>query len=182
MQQMGTWMCLNCMKKYNKYRNRFEFVLDSALLKSIAHQALLAKTCRNRIVVDALQALLHRYRRGFVSYTEKSNFLNRPDNASRVRFEALLSANTRNMLARLATGIGISQAEVVRVALEYYLFVLVGKNMGIDFGIRKIYFRKNRNYGKSLVPALIAFQLFQVEDRYFYLIHNPPRYKVVFLK
>jgi hypothetical protein len=70
----------------------------------------------------ALKTFFRRYTKGLVEYRTKSDFLMRHQPENKVRFEARLGWASREMLRRLAYSFRISQAELLRIALEYYIY------------------------------------------------------------
>lgn len=130
------------------------------------------------LVSTAIEFFRRRYRKGRVAISHKSDFLTRPDKKDKVTHEVYLKEYEADMLRILAHTFHSRMAEIARMALEWYLYVLKAR----DQEQRRQYFNKNRSPKKKLVPALVAYALFRIEEHRFLMVDRLPEFGCLFIQ
>ena len=155
-------------KKYH-FKTRFDIPLYNAMVR-------IAKNLNisvYRLVQKALERLLDDYRKGHTGFYEISDFLKRTD-MDKKEYYAVFDYEPKVKMRRLAFTFHISQAEVLRVALEYYIYVIYEAE---GQKIREIYHVKNHH--EQWIPAigLVLYELFTTKSQIFKMINKTSPYK-----
>lgn len=130
----------------------------------------------SQVIEDSLRMLHMRYRKGRLGFQESSDFLQRLDKDDKHTHVVCLHREVYHMLRNLAFTMHLFMAEVVRLALEWYLFFYLSR----DKHERKIYFLKNYYMLKMPVPAVIAVALFRLERQEYLMYDTLPSFSVTF--
>jgi len=132
----------------------------------------------SNIVLDALSLTLRRYKKGKMHFRNKSDFLIRSDKEDKIELEILLKSYYKTMLRRLSFAMYRSQAEILRISLEYYLKVIFNQ----EKYNRIAYFRKSRLDRKQTIPGIILFELFRCFEKRLLMVDSPAVDEVIYLE
>ena len=155
-------------KKYH-FKTRFDIPLYNAMVQ-IAKKLNIPVYC---LVQKALVRLLDDYRKGHTSFEEISDFLKRTD-MDKKEYYAVFKYEPKERMRRLAFTFHISQAEVLRVALEYYIYVVYEAE---GQKIIEIYKEKNHHEFVELAIGLVLYELFTTKSQSFKMIDKTSPYK-----
>jgi len=153
-----------------KEYNRFEFRFEKQLLIEMERVAKIKNITKTRLVKMALQKAVECFSEGNFHYRSKSDFLCRLHIPDKERFEVVLNFAEREVLRKLAFTWRISQAEVLRLAIEYYVYVVLGKKP-VD---KSVYSRKTRYSVKKPAPMLITYDIMNIFEARFHML-DPPK-------
>ena len=105
----------------------------------------------NELVLKALTAFAVRYNQGHISLNRGSDFLARLDKTDKIEVQIIVPRNLKLILCRLAFTFRHSQAEVLRMAIEWYV-------RGWLLGNRTHY-QKNHYIYKKRFPVQYVYNL-----------------------
>lgn len=147
-----------------------EFRWENQLEEAIQNVLQKRKISRNQFVEEALRLLYKRYREGLASFQETSEFLTREDLADKTNAYIRLEKDVYWMLRYLAFTMRRFMAEVVRVALEWYVFVVSVP----EPNLLENYYRKKHYSAKIKVPGLVIYAVFRIEEYRYLLTDSLP--------
>jgi len=155
---------MNTIKKI-----RFEYRYETALLTELNKLSLKLGISKNQLMKDAIYKAKENFTRGLLHYRKKSDFLHRKNSSDKHRYEIILNQDERDFLRTLAFTWRVSQAEVVRVLVEYYVHSVHGK----DPIISKVYLKKVRYTRPVLTPMLVVYDIANVIEAKYHMFHPP---------
>jgi len=149
---------------------RFEYRFENALLKEIERVASESGCTRSGLMRSALREAGQEFSEGLFHYRRESDFLCRWNIPDRQRFEVVLDEDEREVLRKLAFTWRISQAEVMRIVMEYYVYVVHGETKR-DI---EVYSRKIRYTVPRPAPMLVIYDIMNIVETRF-MMFTPPK-------
>lgn len=100
---------------------RYEQALHKAIHKELARRKQAGNpTNQPKLILEAFQAFAEAHNKGTIDIKIKSDFLVRVDKKDRITRQIVFPRKPKIILARMAFTFILSQAEVLRLALEWY--------------------------------------------------------------
>jgi len=161
----------------NKHKYRFEYRYETALSSQIQHVSLQQDISRNRLMSNALNEAMEYFSCGMLHYRERSDFLNREKTNDKHRYEMSLNEKEREFLRKLAFTWRVSQAEVMRVVVEYYVYSLYGQ----DLEKREVYAEKVRYTQPVPAPMLVVYDIVNTIEEKYHMYHPPKLWNLKFV-
>jgi len=124
---------------------------------------------KSKLMRLALHEAAEYYKQGYFHHLLKSDFLCRIDIPDKIRFELVLDTEEREVLRKLAFTWRISQAEVMRIVVEYFVYVLNGTTIKE----MKKYVRKIRYTHPVAAPMLVVYDILNNVEARWHMFHPP---------
>jgi len=159
-----------------KIKHRFEYRFEAALSDEIKRVQNKLGISKSKLMRIALHSAVHYYKDGLFHNLIKSDFLHRIDISDKIRFELALDKKDRDILRKLAFTWRISQAEVMRMVLEFFVHVIHGTTTQEI----ESYNKKVRYTQPIPAPMLVVYDIFNsIESRWH--IFRPPKAWIMFV-
>lgn len=158
------------------YKCRFDYRFEKKLFEKLKDTAADNGLKTNQLIRNALRHAVKQYRIGQFHFRKYSDFLVRVDRSDLKRFHIILRRSEKEKLIKLAFTMRLSQAEVLRVIMEYYLYVVLGQNGEIS----KIYKQKCCHDTSKFTPMVVVYSIGRVIEHHYNMIHAPPHYDLQF--
>jgi len=156
---------------YKRFDYRFEKQLSTKLKKF----SKISSINRNEIVRMSLAVAIEQYRQGKMHFLMHSDFLIREEKDDLVRYQVILDIESREILRQIAFTVRLSQAEVLRLAMEYYLYV----ELDIEKSQVQKKYRIKFSYDKPVKAiSLVLYEVSRVKVQKITSFHDPPPYKL----
>jgi len=161
------------MKKTKIHRFEYRFGTELLrLIKTLSKELCITKSALMR---RALKEAGEYYACGAFHYRTKSDFLCRKKISDKIRFELSLDTDEREVLRKLAFTWRISQAEVMRMVVEHFIYVLNGKNLKK----KRFYVQKIRYNRPKAAVMLVTYDIINVVEARYMMFRPPKRWKTL---
>jgi len=160
----------------NNTLSRFDFRFDNTLYDTLRKISLQNHISANQLIRHAIHHAIRLFRAGKLHFCEDSDFLKRKIVLNKKRFHVNLRKSEKEKLIKLAFTMRRSQAEVLRAIIEYYLYVVLGKNVYL----KEIYKKKYCHDTRQFNPLVIVYTIGRVLEHQYHMINAPPPYELQF--
>jgi len=153
---------------------RFEYRFELKLMQEINRICKKLRISKTELMRQALHEATDYYAGGVFHHLQYSDFLLREDKVDKLRFEVVLDEDERDVLRKLAFTWGESQAEVMRVVVEYFVYVLHGDSAAVA----KVYTDKIRYTQPVAAPMVVVYDILNVLEARYYMFRPPKAWKL----
>jgi len=159
----------------NNKKCRFEFRYEQKLLFQLRRVSKKLKITKSSLIRKALFEASEYYSCGMFHFRGQSDFLTRESTSDKSRFEAVFNEDERSMLRKLAYTWKISQAEVLRIVVEYFVYVIHCEDeKNVNFYLKKI-----RYTHPVAAPLLVAFDIVNVIQAQYHMFRPPGKWQML---
>jgi len=154
---------------------RFEYRFETKLMQEIKRVSCTLGITKSKLMRLALHEAAEYYKQGYFHHLLKSDFLCRIDIPDKIRFELVLDTEEREVLRKLAFTWRISQAEVMRIVVEYFVYVIHCEDeKNVNFYLKKI-----RYTHPVAAPLLVAFDIVNVIQAQYHMFRPPGKWQML---
>lgn len=115
-----------------------------------------------RVVRRILHRFLLAVEAGLIDLHARSTFLSRSDITDKVETAVRMDSNDKDRIDKLALAIGSSQAEIARMALEWFMEAIWGRAAA---DTKNVALRKWHHRVSSISPVKIDYQIWHLDNR-----------------
>jgi len=154
---------------------RFEYRFETSLLHQLKRVSSKLFISKNKIMREALREAGECYGSGVFHYREQSDFLVRKNKRDKIRFEVLMDKDEREILRKLAYTWKISQAEVMRIVVEYFVYVVHKEKPEME----AFYLKKVRYTQPIAAPLVVVYDILNVIEARYHMFRPPKSWKLL---
>jgi len=158
-------------KKY-----RFEFRFGKKLLTRMQHISEKLHTTKSCLIRSALEEVKKSFTKGLFHNCGQSDFLSRECHFDKKRFEVILNGDEKDLIRKLSFTWKMSQAELLRLIVEYFVYVVHGDN---EKNI-VMYTKKIRYTVPKAPPVVVVYDILNNIEKKYCKFHYLGNWKLSF--